>query len=104
MESHQISTTIALPIRGDNILRMGFQPFKLCQDDLLSGLEEGQNLHGGKHLVKKDGKNVKFYFCKLNDGYGFDRTKTPKYADLLYNIPEPRLFTISYSLLVYEFS
>ena len=86
MESYQISETIAVPIRGDNILRMGFQPFKLSQDDLLSGLEEGQSLNGGKHFVKKDGKNVKFYYCKLNEGYGLDKTKTPKSADLHYDV------------------
>ena len=88
MESYQISENIALPIRGDNILRLGFQPFKLCQDDLLSGLEEGQSLNGGKHFVKKDGNNVKFYYCKLNEGYGLDKTKTPKSADLHYDIPD----------------
>ena len=88
MESYQIAETIALPIRGDNILRMGFEPFKLRQDDPLSGLEGGQSLIGGKHFVKKDGNNVKFYYCKLNDGYGFDKTKTPKSADLLYDIPD----------------
>ena len=82
MESYQISETISLPIRGDNILRPGFQPFKLNQDDLLSGLEDGQNLNGGKRIVKKKGVNAKFYFCKHNEGYGFDKTKTPKSSDL----------------------
>ena len=88
MESYQISETISLPIRGDNILRMGFQPFKLNQDELLSGLEDGQNLNGGKRIVKKNGVGTKFYFCKHNEGYGFDKTKTPKSSDLVYEIPD----------------
>ena len=63
MESYQISETISLPIHGDNILRMDFQPFKLNQDELLSGLEDGQNLNGGKCIVNKNGVGTSFTFA-----------------------------------------
>ena len=75
MESYIIYETIALPIHGDNILRMGFEPFKLRQDDPLSGLEGGQSLIGGKHFVKKDGINVKFIFANSMMGMVLTRLK-----------------------------
>ena len=56
--------------------------FYLCNPNILFIIEDDKNVHGGKRIVKKKGVGIKFYFCKYNEGFGFDKIKTPKSLDL----------------------
>ena len=78
MNSYQITETVSLPVREDNILRMCFEPFKPNKDKLLTGLEEYLSAYGGKRIV--DG--TKFYHCKLDEIAGFDAKKIQKAAEI----------------------
>ena len=84
MNSYQITETVSLPVREDNILRMCFEPFKPNKDKLLIGLEENLSAYGGKRIV--DG--IKFYHCKLDENAGFDAKKNQKAAEIKYIIPK----------------
>ena len=79
MKPFSINETVDLPITGDNVRRFGFEPFQLCQLDILHGIKNDASDFGGIHSeMQSTGKAEKFYYCKLDEREGLASTKVAK--------------------------